>query len=106
MSKSYNRPSTKNTGTPLPTKYRFLKQGVFIFKPTPGERAKIALGFNIKVSVTQEMEHNPGRVTGGVTWDVTEQSEFQEGDRIRVLPEQHKIENQGASPEPKGLRRD
>lgn len=106
MSKPFNRPSQKNLGTPLPTRMRFLKQGVFIFKPTPGERAKIALGFNIKVSVTQNMEHNPGRVTGSVTWDVTEQSEFQEGDRIKVLPEPHKVENQADTSEGKGVRRD
>ena len=50
-----NRSSLKPVGRVLPTRFRFTKHGVLIFTPTLADRAKIALGYNIKVSVTQRL---------------------------------------------------
>ena len=75
------RPKQAN-GQPLPTKYRQLHEGVLIFELSAIQRAKIALGFNIKVSVTQKFQHKPGHIDVAARIDVTEQNQFQPGDKI------------------------
>jgi hypothetical protein len=54
-------------------KFRFLKPGVLIFKPSAVERAKLALGYSIRVDVLMKMQHNPGVVAVRSAWRPTEQ---------------------------------
>ena len=78
------RPKREN-GQPLPTKYKQLQQGVLIFELTKAQRAKILLGYNVKVSVAQKFQHNPGHIEVAARLDVTEQNQFAPGDRIKSL---------------------
>lgn len=83
MPKSFpRRPSTKSGGKPIDRKFRFLKAGVMIFELTKAERAKLVLGYNIKVTVNMRMEHNPGAVSVQSGYELTEQTGFNPGDRI------------------------
>ena len=75
------RPKQDN-GKPLPTKYRQLQEGVLIFEPTLVQKAQIALGHRIKISVTQKFQHNPGHIDVSARMDVTEQNQFDPGDKI------------------------
>jgi hypothetical protein len=54
-------------------KFRFLKPGVLIFKPTVAERAKLALGYCIRVDVLMKFQHNPGITAVRSAWRPTEQ---------------------------------
>lgn len=81
-----NRPNTDAGGKPMPVKMRFLKQGVMIFQPTMAERAKIAMGFNIKVSVNMALQHNPGVVQVESRMDVTKQNDFTDAPMLAHMP--------------------
>jgi len=81
---------------PLPKKHRFGREGVLVFKLTASQRAKIALGYNVRVSVTQHFERNPGDIQVATRIDVTTQTEFDAGDRIAPLRQAPKIEKDGA----------
>ena len=80
-----NRPNADTSGKPLPIKMRYMKQGVMIFVPTALERAKIAMGFNIKVSVNQAMQHNPGVVQVESRMDLTKQTDFSDAPTLQHM---------------------
>jgi hypothetical protein len=64
---------------------RFLKQGIMIFELTAAQRAKLVLGYNVKVTVNLAMQHNPGVVDVEAQLDVTEQNQFKPGDQLKPL---------------------
>lgn len=80
------RPTGPQPGDrPLPVKHRIAKHGVLIFELTKEQRAKLVLGYNVQISVSQFFQHNPGHVEVSARLDVTTQTGFKPEDRIEVL---------------------
>lgn len=80
-------PSPIPGGKPLPVKPRFMQAGALVFVPTLRQRWQILLGYNVKVSVTQIMQHNPGLVEAYPKWEVTKQCDFTGAKETKPLAE-------------------
>lgn len=83
--KLFRRPSSKASGKPLPTKYRFTQAGVLMFQPTLADRAKIALGFGIRLRVEQVFQHNPGQIEVSARWDLVENRAGKDTPQIKPI---------------------
>lgn len=75
----------KREGRAMPVKHPFMKLGILKFKPTLADRAKIAAGYAIEVSIQMNMQHNCGQVEVASTWRVTEYDDVKGMDTLKPM---------------------
>jgi hypothetical protein len=91
--RSPNQPSAKMTGKPLPTRFRSVQAGILFIQPTLADKAKIALGYGIRIRVHQRFQHNPGVIDMSSDWEVVPQQ------ADKTMPKVAPITQEGAKKE-------